>query len=271
MSEIAFPKTGLATRVRAARRTAQVLGAAVLGQWSLYGVLRCPFVVPYVSCRNCPVITCHGRLLSMYWGFWLLLPLSALAVGRAFCGWACPGGLAVELCGKLAPFGHKITGAFARVARVGAYGKYLALALCLYVYFVMGQPRADVPIRVGAFFESIGLTFAHASLLWLVRTGVVLGFLALGLLVAGAWCRFACPTGGALEAVKGASLLKVFKTRACNGCGKCGAVCAMATRPEETNCTNCGDCLDSCPEGAIGFGRKPREGKGEALRRAVKP
>jgi ferredoxin-type protein NapH len=255
MSEIAMTKSGSATRLRVLRRGMQLLGAAVLGQWSLYGVLRCPFVVPYVSCQNCPIITCHGRLVSMFWGFWLLLPLSAIVVGRAFCGWACPGGLAVQLLGKLAPFGRKYAKG---VSRLAPYGKYLAVALCLYALFPMGQPRADVPIRVGAFFESVRLTFEHADMLWLVRSAVVLGFLALGVLLAGAWCRFACPTGGALELVKGVSFLKVFKTTACNGCGKCTRVCEMATRPEEANCTNCGDCLDSCPEGAIGFGRTPR-------------
>src|SRR5512138_3848353 len=75
------------------RRIAQTMSLAILGQWSFYGIFRCPFLVPYVSCQNCPVITCHGRLFTMFWGFWLLLPVSVLLVGRAFCGWACPGGL----------------------------------------------------------------------------------------------------------------------------------------------------------------------------------
>ena len=233
----------------------------MLGQWSLYGVLRCPFVVPFVSCQNCPVITCYGRIVPLYWGFWLALPASAILFGRAFCGWACPGGLAVSLLGKLAPLGRAMGPRFSRLA--GA-GKYLALAGCVYVFYAMGQPRADVPIRVGAFFQAAALTFEHASLFWIVRTAIVLGFLALGLVVAGAWCRFACPLGGALELIKGAALLKVFKTSACNGCGKCAKVCELAARPEEANCTNCGDCLESCPADAIGFGRKPKEGSGRA-------
>lgn len=260
MSELAVAAKATSRGMRAWRRVAQLAGTAILGQWSLYGVLRCPFVVPYVSCQNCPVITCHGRLFSMFWGFWLLLPLSVVVVGRAFCGWACPGGLAVQLLGKVAPFSRRFGG---RLTRLAGYGKYLAVAASLYVYYVLSQPRADVPIRVGAFFESVALTFEHAQLLWLVRTAVVLGVLALGLVFSAAWCRFACPTGGVLEALKGVSLFKVFKTSACNGCGKCDKVCELSTRPEEANCTNCGDCLGVCPAGAIGFGRKPREaGKG---------
>lgn len=245
-----------ATTVTKIRRGVQVLGAAVLGQWSLYGVLRCPFIVPYVSCENCPVITCHGRLVSMFWGFWLLLPLSALVVGRAFCGWLCPGGLAVQMIGKLAEGGRRYGDTFSKLA---GYGKYLAIILCLYVLFPLDQPRADVPIRVGQFVQAMALTFEHASVSWLVRSTIVLGFLVLGMGLAGAWCRFACPTGGALELANRFSFLKVFKTSACNGCGSCNKICEMATRPEEANCTNCGDCLKSCPVGAIGFGRKPKD------------
>src|SRR5512139_3110429 len=84
------------------RRGAQVVSLAVLGQWSFYGIFRCPFIIPYVSCQNCPVITCHGRLLSMFWGFWIMIPVSALVFGRAFCGWFCPGGLLHQLLGMLA-------------------------------------------------------------------------------------------------------------------------------------------------------------------------
>lgn len=236
------------------RRISQFAFVGILGQWSFYGIFRCPFIVPYVSCQNCPVVTCYGRLLSMFWGFWLLLPVSVLLFGRAFCGWACPGGLANQLLGAVAPLKLRTP---SRLLRLLPYGAYLGLIVALYAYFGLGQPRVNVPIRVGDFLGAVPLTFEHAMPLWLWRTGFVLGFLALGLVVSNAWCRFACPTGGLLDAAKGLSFFRVYKTSACNGCGKCQRVCHMGTLPEEHNCTNCGDCLDSCPVGAIGLGRKP--------------
>jgi len=235
------------------RRLSQLAGLAILGQWSFYGIFRCPFLVPYVSCQNCPVITCHGRLFTMFWGFWLLLPLSVLLFGRAFCGWACPGGLVNQLLGKLAWFKLRIRNRFTRLAPGGAY---LGLAVSLYIWMVMRQPRSNIPIRVGEFFPAVALTFEHAGTLWLVRSFLVFGFLALGLLLANAWCRFACPTGGLLELVKRGSLFKVYRTDQCGDCDKCLQVCEMGTRPEAANCTNCGDCLGSCPNGAIRIGRK---------------
>ena len=65
------------------RRMTQVAGMMIMGQWSYYGIFRCPFIVPYVSCQNCPVITCHGRLLTMFWGLWLL-PLGVLVFRSGF-------------------------------------------------------------------------------------------------------------------------------------------------------------------------------------------
>ncbi|WP_235619928.1 4Fe-4S binding protein [Megalodesulfovibrio gigas] len=227
----------------------------IIGQWSFYGIFRCPFVVPYLSCQSCPVVTCHGRILSMFWGFWLLLPLSAVLFGRAFCGWACPGGLVSQLMSLAAPFRLQRR---SLVSRLAPYGKYLGLATALYVYFLLGQPRTNVPIRVGDFFGAVALTFEHAFPLWLWRTGVVLGLLALGLVLGNAWCRFACPTGSLLDIFRKLSIFRVYKTSACNDCNKCLRLCPMGTRPEEPNCTNCGDCLDACAVGAIGIGRKPQ-------------
>lgn len=240
------------------RRLTQAAMLFVIGQWSFYGVFRCPFIVPYVSCQNCPVVTCHGRLFSMFWGFWLLLPVSVLLFGRAFCGWACPGGFASSLLSMAAPFKLRARNLFTAAA---PFGKYLALAGAAWVWLFMAQPRMNIPIRVGEFFGAVSLTFEHATLFWIVRTCVVLGILALGLVLANAWCRFACPTGGLLELLKPVALFSVYKTEACNGCDKCLRVCEMGTRPGEANCTNCGDCLESCPQGAIGLGRKPRSGR----------
>jgi 4Fe-4S binding domain len=82
------------------RRLTQVVALAIIGQRSFYGIFRCPFMVPDVSCQNCPVITGHGRLFTMFWGFWLLIPLSVVFFGRAFCGWACPGGVGQSAPGQ---------------------------------------------------------------------------------------------------------------------------------------------------------------------------
>lgn len=247
---------GNARRLKRWRRLAQLVSVAVIGQWSFYGIFRCPFVVPYVSCQNCPVITCHGRILTMFWGFWLLLPLSVLVFGRAFCAWFCPGGLVNHLFGMIAPLKLRITNAFARALPSSAH---LGLAAALFVWLWLGQPREGVPIRVGSFFSSVALTFQHASALWLVRTLIVLGIVALGLLFANVWCRFACPTGGALEVLKRFSWFKVYKNDRCDDCNLCLKVCEMGTRPAEVNCTNCCDCRSVCPQDAIRIGRRQRD------------
>jgi polyferredoxin len=235
------------------RRLSQFSMLAVLGQWSFYGIFRCPFLVPFVDCQVCPVITCWGRITSLFWGFWLFLPLSAILFGRAFCGWVCPGGLVNQLIGKVSIMKLRIQNRFTEIAAWGLFG---ALALSIIIWIGLFNPRSMIPIRVGEFWSSILLSFEHASVLWLVRTFVVLGLVAAGLVIANLWCRFACPTGGLLELIKRISLFRIFKTNACNDCNACLKVCEMGSRPDEVNCTNCGDCLKSCPVDAIKIGRK---------------
>jgi polyferredoxin len=235
------------------RRVTQLSMLAVLGQWSFYGIFRCPFLVPFVNCQTCPVITCWGRITTLFWGFWLLLPLSVVLFGRAFCGWLCPGGLVNSIIGKVSIFKLRVQNRFLRIAPLGL-GVGLAVALIL--WFGYGNPRSMVPIRIGEFWNSIRLSFEHASVPWLTRTFIVFGLVAAGLIIANLWCRFACPTGSLLELLKRISLFRVFKTDACNDCNACLKICEMGTRPDETNCTNCGDCLKSCPVDAIKVGRK---------------
>ncbi len=235
-------------------RIVQWASLAFLGEWALYGVFRCPFVVPFVSCQNCPVITCPGRAAGMFWGVWGAWLAVAVFFGRAFCGWFCPGGL-VHRIAALNPFKVRLnTGAI----RDFSCGKYVVLLCAVGVYFLMYQPRVNVPIRVGEFWPSTLLTFEHAFPMWLFRTWVLIALVVLGLFVVHAWCRFACPAGGLLELMNRFSIFKVRKTSACNDCDRCRRVCYMETRPEEINCTNCGDCLKVCPQRCIGIGRKPQ-------------
>jgi len=242
-----------ATRLVWLRRAIQTGMLAVLGQWSFYGIFRCPFPVPFVDCKVCPVITCWGRITSLFWGFWLVLPVSVLLFGRAFCGWLCPGGLVNQLIGKASLCKLRVRN---RITGIAAWGLFVGLAASLVLWLGLGNPRWMVPIRIGEFWSSVRLSFEHATPFWLVRTFVVLGLVAAGFLFANLWCRFACPTGGLLELLKRFSLFRVFKTSACNDCNDCLRVCEMGTRPDEVNCTNCADCLKSCPIDAIKFGRK---------------
>lgn len=235
------------------RRLVQTGMLAVLGQWSFYGIFRCPFLVPFVDCQVCPVITCWGRIANLFWGFWLLLPLSAILFGRAFCGWACPGGLVNQLIGKVSITKMRIRNRFTKIALLGLL---TGLVIALILWLGLHNPRSMVPIRVGEFWNSVRLSFQHAFPFWLVRTFVVLGLVAAGFVVANLWCRFACPTGGLLELIKRISIFRIFKTSACNNCDKCLRICEMGSRPDEVNCTNCGDCLKSCPVDAIKIGRK---------------
>ena len=235
------------------RRVTQFGMLGVLGQWSFYGIFRCPFIVPFVTCQTCPVITCWGRITSLFWGFWLALLLSVLLFGRAFCGWACPGGLVNQLIGKLSILKLRTRNLFTHVAPIWFV---VSMVVVLDFWIVHHNPRLMIPIRIGEFWKSISLSFEHASFSWLLRTFIVLGLAAGGFIIANLWCRFVCPTGGLLEVAKRISLFRFYKTSACNDCNKCLKICEMGSRPDEFNCTNCGDCLKSCPVNAIKFGRR---------------
>ncbi|MBW2184677.1 MAG: 4Fe-4S binding protein [Deltaproteobacteria bacterium] len=244
------------------RRMTQIAFLIFLGEFSFYGIFRCPFAVPYVSCGNCPVIQCPGRKLWL--GFWIVLPVSAIIFGRFFCGWACPGGFVSELLGKLSLARGKMKGALEKVV---SSVKYLVIAGSLVVFLLTNNPRWATPIRIGDFFNSVKLTFEHADNLWVARTFFVLIGLGLAILIPGFWCRYLCPTGGILEAFRRFSLFKYFKTKVCDDCDKCRELCDLETRPSEINCTNCGACSNICPVDAIKVGWKAKGKMDDRYRR----
>ncbi len=237
------------------RRITQLLSLAFLGEWSFYGIFRCPFAVPYIGCAQCPVIQCPGRSLWMW--SWIIIGASALVFGRAFCGWVCPGGIVAEMLTMVTKARMNVRGIAAKVA---ASGKYIMLALSLYYFFVLNNPRWAVPIRTGEFFNSVWLTFEHANLLWLYKTiGILVIFFIGGSIIPRVWCRFLCPTGGLLDILNKVAFVKVTADESCTNCDSCRKTCSMDTRPAETNCINCGSCLSACPVEAVHYSKLPRK------------
>ncbi|WP_430735418.1 4Fe-4S binding protein [Halodesulfovibrio aestuarii] len=228
------------------RRVIQAVSFFMLAEFSYYGIFRCPFAVPYVSCANCPVVQCPGKKL------WYIvlggIAVSALFFGRAFCGYACPVGTISDLFSSVALMKRKISPALKTVLQKG---KYIVAIGAAYLFFAMQNPRWAVPIRTGEFINSTMLTFEHASWLWLSRTIIVAGAIALGLVIPYFFCRFICPTGGVLELFSRFSFFKYTMTSSCFDCGKCDKACKQDTRPAQANCTNCGACKDTCPVDAI--------------------
>jgi hypothetical protein len=129
------------------RRLVQIISLGLIGEWSFYGIFRCPFAVPYIGCGNCPVIQCPGRSLWLW--SWILIGGSALVFGRAFCGWICPGGLVSEILSMGSFFKSKLK---ERVSAGLAYGKYIMLVACPLFLFPRPQPPMGHPHPHGRFF-----------------------------------------------------------------------------------------------------------------------
>ncbi len=247
MTEITARKSVRLSALIVVHRLIQWISLFFIGEWAFYGIFRCPFVIPFVSCQNCPILTCPGRIAHTYWGVWAGWLALLIMLGRSFCGWICPGGLIGRLFSK-SPTCRDV---HPQTAPAFSLGKYLALFCCIVIYFVVNQPRVNVPIRVGEFWPAVAQTFQYAQNIWLFRSALVLGLLALGLFISMAWCRFLCPMGGLLELLKRFSLFAFAKNSDCNNCNACRRVCPMQTRPGEANCTNCGECLSVCPSKSI--------------------
>ena len=254
-------------------------------------------VVPLLNARRITVIS--GNLLSLDFfgltfvdplaflqtlaGGWpaakaatgaVLVLLSTLLLGRIFCGWICPYGLASELIcaiqGKRRAHNNRESvqmqavgiRAFAARAAVTVFG---LLAVLLF----LPEPYLNQLSMPGWYTRAM----QHAVLFGLPLYGALF-FLVL-LLVEGftgrrVWCRFLCPQSVLLSlcaafARPGLRLRFARKQCACAGTDRpCLAACSLALNPRDItvvqrlNCTNCGDCVDAC------------RSRGKALRLALR-
>jgi len=244
------------------RRLSQIFFLVILGEFSFFGIFRCPFAVPYTECGSCPVVQCPGKKLWL--GFWVLLPISVLLFGRGFCSWACPGGLFSDLVSKISLYKGSAHKNFKKIL---SPLKYCILTVsCIFVFLVY-NPRWAIPVRTGDFFNSIKLTFEHADSLWISRTAFILSGLLLVIIIPHFWCRYLCPTGGLLESIKKIALFKYVMTEKCNQCDACRKACPAQTRPAETNCTNCAQCTNACPVDAIKIRRGLKKTDGQRAKK----
>jgi len=166
----------------------------------------------------------------------IVVAVSGLFVGRAFCGWVCPLGTVQDLFAALAMGWVIWASATAFVPPLAPFCPYRTL------------------------FE-----FNANSLL---SIAVIMTFATSSMLVERLWCRYLCPLGGLIGLMNRISPIRprVNRTR-CVSCGRCGGACPAGVDPvadgtDHPECIRCYACVEACPRpGAVQVGlRGGREG-----------
>jgi polyferredoxin len=243
-------------RLATVRRLSQIAFFFITGHWLLMGFFRCPFGVPFVSCAACPLGDCSGRFL--FWPMLGLLVFSAVAVGRAFCGWVCPLGYVQDALWFLRPSpgpGGRTPGGVD-----SPWLRWIKFAvLCLVVWLVVRlniAPERGHPYVVrspsAANWESVAVAWRLGAWRYAVRGGLLAAILVAALAVPRFWCRHLCPLGALLSIANRCSFFRLRKMpAACTQCGKYPRQCVQGTVPGTGNCIVCGDCVPGCPTNAI--------------------
>ncbi|MBI5878057.1 MAG: 4Fe-4S binding protein [Chloroflexi bacterium] len=192
------------------------------------------------------------------------LALGVLLAGGAFCGWVCPFGAVQDLLtwvrGKLHIRPIEVS---PRVDRILRFGRYLMLGLLIYqtiasvkLWFADWDPYRTL-FGLGWLFEfnPVESWFAYS---------VVIVVLGASLFVERAWCRYACPLGGAISLAGNLSLTRIRReTDACKVCNLCERPCPVklpvATATQiSSDCIGCLACVDACPRhGALEVRLRP--------------
>ncbi|TNI51697.1 ferredoxin [Aeromonas dhakensis] len=194
----------------------------------------------------------------------LVLSLSALLLGRAFCAWFCPLGLVGEwlhgLRSRLLP-GEWTPPRWLDVVLRGQ--KFLVLAFLLFIVLI-AVPGAALPgyftspyhqaadMKMGAFFFNLTLI-----------SGLCLGWvLLLTATFRQGFCRYLCPYGAWLALLGLLTPLRIRRDparclrSASHDCDKCSRACPSRIQVHQLiamrslECTSCLSCVAACPKRA---------------------
>nr|MBU1328094.1 4Fe-4S binding protein [Candidatus Omnitrophota bacterium] len=207
-------------------------------------------------------------------------------VGRFFCGWICPLGAIIDICGVKAKnrdlgfrqIKYYILGFIVISTFFGMQIAWIFDPLVITARFISLNFIPSVVFMLDKFFISIikGMNFytplydfyrfTKSSILgikiyYFPHSFITLGFflIILGLLVIAKrfWCRILCPLGAIYALIAKFSILRRHVDK-CMHCMKCSVGCRMSAIKEDTSyrkeeCILCMDCIYGCPDRATKF------------------
>jgi ferredoxin-type protein NapH len=200
--------------------------------------------------------------------FWILVFVSALLLGRAFCGWFCWFGGYQELVAWGIGDRFEIKLPRQVLLYLGAI-PFVSLGLKVYNTWIVNWLEG-IPASWTFDLANVEPWGGQQTGVSILITAVLYGPVLMFVFGRRAWCRHLCPIGALLRVF---SRLRPGKVRLvtddCIGCGTCTRVCDMEidvlgelkahAEVRSTNCTVCFKCIDECPKGAIAYALRRRE------------
>ena len=232
------------------------------------GIAAMHLLYPFIHCHACPLATaaCPVGILQRFialgqvpWYPLGAITLYGIALGRAFCGWACPFGLLQDMVDKVKKKKIRLSGATHRKATLL---KFVILGIIVFfawktadVVFCKICPPATIEAAIPYQLQhGVAMTALFAG-----RIALFIGLIAVMVLITRFWCRYLCPFGACLALFNKASFVQVnVNLKKCNKCGACETACLMGIEVQKSKgsieCIKCGRCIDVCKSGAIRFG-----------------
>ncbi len=237
-------------------KTRQVVRrAVVMAAFALF-----PVTLYYLS----PVLSLEGIASGIVTGslvvFFVQL-VAAAVIGRAFCGWACPGGGLQELVARVRK--RRVNRSRIAWMKWAVWGPWV-LALVFFALRAGGVHALDFTYQTRG---GISVTDAPGAIALL---SVILVFFVLSAAMGRrAGCHVLCWMAPFMiigrrvgTIISLPSLRLTARPEACRECGKCTAGCPMSIEVERLvaspsmaadDCILCGSCADACPRKVIHF------------------
>jgi polyferredoxin len=228
-------------------------------------------------------------------GIWLagVMLILTLVLGRFFCGWACPLGALIDLCGNIRR--KKINLSEAKNKKLHSVKYYILAVIALFSFFGIQIAWVADPTVIAArfvslnfipfvtsgldkafiflikhlnfygpvydFYRSLKFSFLGIHTYYFSHSWIIFAFFvficALSAAIRRLWCRAICPLGGLYALVARFSMLS-REVKECTGCLRCKNYCRMAAIKSDLSyfkgeCILCMDCIYDCPARATGF------------------
>jgi len=207
----------------------------------LFGLASTALIVPYLWSTEAPYSTVHGAYESLEYtiarGVFPLLVLgviylTAVTVGRVFCGWACPMGMIQDFLSylpfKKEPFSQSTISQLRDI-------KWVIVGFSVLTTTLVGFRRATTELKdpVGVFSDSpfsvlspAGTLFTYIPYMFLwnpnvlatagmvawIKFGILVSVLVPSLYVPRFFCRYICPMGALLEPLSAYKFLRIQKS-----------------------------------------------------------